>query len=83
MGDSRAVLGRCSTPARQTVSAVELSSDQQGASESMKKQMKQLKRSKMFHQQVFKNNHPVPFVVEVGLALSMCPLIFFHLYRSC
>ena len=30
VGDSRAVLGRCSTPARQTVSAVDLSSDQRG-----------------------------------------------------
>ncbi|CAK9097415.1 unnamed protein product [Durusdinium trenchii] len=31
VGDSRAVLGRCSTPARQTVSAVELSIDQKPA----------------------------------------------------
>jgi len=31
VGDSRAVLGRCSTPARQTVSAVDLSSDQKPA----------------------------------------------------
>lgn len=31
VGDSRAVLGRCSTPARQTVSAVDLSNDQKPA----------------------------------------------------
>ena len=31
VGDSRAVLGRCSTPARQTVCAVDLSNDQSDA----------------------------------------------------
>ena len=72
VGDSRAVLGRCSTPARQTVSAVELSSDQHGTSESVEV----AETIQPCHQVTYNKFLQSPFFGRGGVDLELCAFDF-------